>query len=253
MKKAALPPFFALLALIACDQGAQPIGYQILRTLPHDSLAYTQGLVFHNGFFYESTGSYGKSTVRKVDPESGRIIQATPLSDDHFGEGLALVGSELYQLTWKAGLAFVYDLDSLKLQRTFEFDGEGWGLCFDGEALFMSDGSNRLTRRDPVTFEVLDEIRVTEGGFSVSQLNELECIGDHIFANVFMTTRIVRIQKNTGRVSGELNGFNLSAAARRRANPDAVMNGIAYDPARDVFFLTGKYWQDLFEVRISGL
>lgn len=252
MKKAALSSALALLALIGCEEGTETLAYQALRTLPHDSLAYTQGLIFHDGFLYESTGGYGRSTVRRVELESGRTLQATALSDDHFGEGLALVGSELYQLTWKAGLAFVYDLDSFSLQRTFEYDGEGWGLCFDGESLFMSDGSNRLTRRDPATFEVLEEIRVTEGGFSVSQLNELECVGDEVYANVFMTTRIVRIDKKTGRVRGELDGFNLSAAARRRADPEAVMNGIAYDPVRDVFFLTGKYWQDLFEVRISS-
>jgi glutaminyl-peptide cyclotransferase len=228
------------------------MGYQILRTLPHDTLAYTQGLVFHEGFLYESTGRYGTSSVRKVDLETGEVLRSVALSDDQFGEGLAQVGSELIQLTWKAGLAFVYDIDSLTLQRTFDYQGEGWGLCSDGESLFMSNGTNRLARRDPSTFEVVEEIRVTEGGFSVSQLNELECVGDDIYANVFMTTRIVRIDKRTGEVVGELDGFSLSAAARRRADYEAVMNGIAFDPARGVFFLTGKYWQDLFEIRISN-
>jgi glutaminyl-peptide cyclotransferase len=252
VRRADLFPFFLLLALTACDEGAQPLGYQILRTLPHDTLAYTQGLVFHDGFLFESTGKYGTSDVRKVDLESGEILQSVSLSDDHFGEGLAQVGSELVQLTWKAGLAFVYDIESLALKKTLNYQGEGWGLCYDGESLFMSNGTNRLARRDPSTFEVVQEIRVTEGGFSVSQLNELECVGDHIYANVFMTTRIVRIDKRSGEVVGELDGFSLSAAARRRADPEAVMNGIAHDPIRGVFFLTGKYWQDLFEVRIPS-
>jgi glutamine cyclotransferase len=252
VKKAVATSAFALLALTACDQGPQPIGYEILRTFPHDSLAYTQGLVFHDGFLFESTGRYGTSSIRKVDLESGEILQSVSLSDDYFGEGLAKVGSELIQLTWKAGLAFVYDIDSLTLQRSFDYQGEGWGLCYDGEFLFMSNGTNRLTRRDPVTFEIVEEVRVTEGGFSVSQLNELECVGDDIYANVFMTTRIVKIDKRSGKVEGELDGFNLSANARRRADPDAVMNGIAYDPIRGVFFLTGKYWLDLFEVRIPN-
>ncbi len=247
-----LPATMLLLALGACDQGTERIEYQILRTLPHDSLAYTQGLVFHDGALFESAGGYGTSSLRKVDLETGEVLRSTSLSDDHFGEGLALVGSELYQLTWKAGLAFVYDLDSLTLRRTFEYEGEGWGLCYDGESLFMSNGTNRLARRDPGTFDVREEIRVTEGGFSVSQLNELECVGNDIYANIFMTARIVRIDKSTGEVRGELNGFELSAAARRRANPEAVMNGIAYDPGGDVFYLTGKYWQDLFEVRMQN-
>ena len=251
MKRAGIPFVIAVVVCCSCDPGTENVGFQILRTLPHDTLAYTQGLVFHEGFLFESAGGYGTSTLRKVDLESGRVLMSSHLSDEHFAEGLAVVGSELYQLTWKAGLAFVYDIESLNLTRTYEYDGQGWGLCFDGEALYMSDGTNRLIRRDPVTFQLQEEIRVTEGGFSVSQLNELECVGDHVYANVFMTTRIVKIDKRTGKVVGEIDGFRLSASARRRADPEAVMNGIAYDPDRNLFFLTGKYWQDLFEVRLS--
>ena len=238
--------------LMACDQQVRRLEYQIVRTLPHDSGAYTQGLVFLDGFLLESTGGYGTSSVRKTDLETGEILQITRLDDEYFGEGLALVGSELYQLTWKSGLAFVYDMDSLALRRTFEYQGEGWGLCFDGETLFMSNGTDRILRRDPVTFETTGELRVTENGFPVWQLNELECVGDHIFANVYQTTRILRIEKETGRVGAEMDGFSLSAAAKRPPDPGAVMNGIAYDPASGAFFVTGKLWQSLFELRVPG-
>ena len=243
---------FLLWAVTACDQGVESLEYQILRTLPHENQAYTQGLVFHDGFLFESTGRYGFSSIRKTNLETGEVLQITRLAENYFGEGLALVGSELFQLTWKSGLAFVYDSDSLTLQRTFEYEGEGWGLCYDGESLFMSNGSDRLLRRDPETFEVQEELRVTKDGFSVSQLNELECVGNDIFANVFQTHRIVRIDKVTGQVLGEIDGFRLLAAARRLPNPEAVLNGIAHDPARGIFILTGKFWQDLFEIRLFG-
>jgi len=240
-------------ALLGCDDGGAALQeYTILRTLPHDTAAYTQGLVFHDGELFESTGKNGASSVRRVEIETGRVIQSTPLPEEYFGEGLALVGSELIQLTWHAGLAFVYDLETLTVQRTFQYEGQGWGLCYDGEALYMSDGSSRLQRRDPGTFELLEMIPVTEGGYSVQQINELECVGDHIYANVYQTDRILRIDKTTGHVVGELDGFRLSAASRRTPNYEAVLNGIAYDPGTDTFYLTGKLWPDLFQVRLVG-
>ena len=243
-----------VLALLpACESGGiQVQEYRILRTFPHDDQAYTQGLVYHGGYLYESTGRHGSSSVRKVNPETGEVLQITRLAEDRFGEGLARVGSELYQLTWKAGQAFVYDLDSLAVQRTFDYEGDGWGLCFDGQVLFMSDGTSRLQRRDPSTFEILDALPVTEDGFSVSQLNELECVGDHLYANIYMTDRIVRIDKATGHVVAELDGFRLSAASRRTPDPEAVLNGIAYNPDTETFYLTGKLWPDLFEVELVG-
>ena len=249
-----LAPTFLLpcLLLAACDQSVETLQYEVLRTLPHDTSAYTQGLEFENGVFYESTGQYGSSTLRKVHPETGEVLLSVSLPEEHFGEGLAVVGPEVFQLTWQSGLALVYDTTSLTLQRTFEYEGEGWGLCFDGESLFMSNGSSLLLRRDPETFQVLQELRVTQGGFSVPRLNELECVGDEIYANLFQSTRILWIDKITGQVLGEVDGYHLAAAARRPPLPDAVMNGIAHDPARDVFYLTGKLWQDLFEVRISS-
>lgn len=242
-----------LLALLGCDRPVSEQEYKILGTFPHDPHAYTQGLVFHDGFLYESTGRYGESSIRKVGLESGEILAASALSEEHFGEGLALVGTELYQLTWKSGLAFVYDSETLTLQRTFTYEGEGWGLCFDGEFLFMSDGTDRLFKRDPGTFEVLDEIRVTRNSFSLRRLNELECVGNHIFANVFQTDDIVRIDKVTGEVTAEIDGFGLSLASRRAPDPEAVFNGIAFDAEKGHFYVTGKLWPHLFEIDIPGL
>ncbi len=244
--------FGGLLGSLGCDSGVRQRGFELLRTLPHDPGAYTQGLLFHDGFLYESTGRYGTSSVRKVELETGKVLQIAELDEAQFGEGLALVGSELYQLTWQTGLAFVYGLDSLELKRTYEYEGEGWGLCYDGEVLFMSDGSDKLYMRDPASFEVVGVVNVTKGGFPVWRINELECVGEDIFANVFQTTDIIQIDKASGEVVSQLDGFQLSAAARRVTDPEALFNGIAHDPERNVFFLTGKLWQDLFEVRFSG-
>lgn len=252
MKRAFLSILFLLPAASGCDQPVPILEYRVLRTLAHDSLAYTQGLVFHDGVFFESTGRHGTSSVRRVDPESGRVLQMHELPEEYFGEGLAMVGEELIQLTWQSGRAFVYDSESLEVLRSYEYEGEGWGLCFDGEALFMSDGGSGLQRRDPTSFEMIDEIAVTKDGFSVSRLNELECVGEVIFANIFQTNRIVRINKRTGEVSGEMDALRLSAATPRAPDPDAVFNGIAYDAVSGHFFVTGKLWPRLFEIEILG-
>jgi len=248
-----LAPLLAALALVACET-PEPVEwatYEVVLTLPHDSAAYTQGLVFHDRFLWESTGRYGESTVRKVDLETGEVLLSHALPDSLFGEGLALVGSELIQLTWKAGVAFVYDLDSLQVQRTFRYDGEGWGLCYDGTDLYMTDGSDTLYRRDPQTFEVLGTVRVTSAGTSVPRLNELECVGDHVWANVYLEDRIVQIDKASGRVVRAVDGFQLRLASGAPAD-DGVLNGIAYDPRTGLFFLTGKLWPKLYVVRIAG-
>jgi len=245
-------PALLFWSLAACDAGVQPLDYEILRSHPHDQEAYTQGLLFHDGFLFESTGRYGESSVRKTDLATGAVLQITPVAEEYFGEGLALVGSELFQLTWKSELAFVYDVESLELLRRVEYKGEGWGLCYDGEFLFMSDGTDRLFRRDPATFEVLEELQVTADGLSVWRLNELECVGEYIYANVYPTARILRIDKHTGHVLSEIDGFRLSAAARRVSDPEAVLNGIAHDPTTGTLFVTGKLWESLFEIEIAG-
>ena len=252
MKTNYLPSLLILLAILGCDQPVAEQEYSILRTFPHDPQAYTQGLVFHDGFLFESTGRYGSSSIRKVRLESGEVLMAKDLSEEHLGEGLALVGPELVQLTWKSGSAFVYDSETLTLQRTFNYDGEGWGLCFDGEFLFMSDGTDRLLKRDPNTFEVQEEIRVTRNGFSLRRLNELECVGDDIYANVYQTNSIVRIEKLTGKVTAEIDGFGLSLASERGSDPEAVLNGIAFDSGSGSFYVTGKLWSNLFEIQIPG-
>jgi len=250
VKRPHLGFIFYLLAVSGCDQPVPTQEYRILRTYPHDPEAYTQGLVFQDGVLFESTGRRGTSSLRKVELKTGEVLSIHELPEEYFGEGLALVGSELIQLTWQSGLAFVYDSETLGLRRTMEYTGEGWGLCFDGESLFMSNGSGKLQRRNPETFEVREEIRVTKDGFSVSRLNELECVGNEILANVYQTNQILRIDKLTGRVTAEIDGYELSVASRRSPDPEAVFNGIAFDPATGHFFVTGKLWPDLFEIEI---
>ena len=240
-----------LLWASACSGDVPAYQLEVVSTLPHDSAAYTQGLVYDQGRFYESTGRYGESDVRVVDRETGRIDGIESLSDEYFGEGLAKVGDRLVQLTWKEGLAFVYDAETLERTDSLHYEGEGWGLCYDGESLFMSDGSSRIQRRNPETFEVTGDIAVTRNGFSVSDLNELECVGDHIWANVYLTDKIVRIEKATGAVVGELDAYGLTVASGRPGDVGAVLNGIAYDDESETFYLTGKLWPVLFQVRIA--
>lgn len=227
------------------------LSFEVARAFPHDTLAYTQGLLLRDGAFFESTGQYGASQLRQVDMESGTVLRSRDLAAEHFGEGLALAGDRLVQLTWRAGLAFVYDADTFEVVDTLRYEGEGWGLCHDGEALYMSDGSAVLTRRDPATLEVLESVPVTRDGFSLRELNELECVGDHVWANVYMSNSIVRIDKRTGQVTGELDAQGLFLRSTRPADAGAVLNGIAHDPATGLFYLTGKLWAHIFEVRIS--
>ncbi len=235
--------------LPACD--AQPVTHDtahIQASHPHDPRAFTQGLLIADGVLFESTGQYGRSSVRRVELTTGRVEQATELADHYFGEGLALVGERLYQLTWKAGVALVYDLKSLKPVGRFDYDGQGWGLTYDGRDLIMSDGSATLKRIDPADFSVLGTIRVRENGQPVDRLNELECIDGEIWANIWFADRIVRIDPSDGRVIGSLDASALKAALPAGGSPD-VLNGIAWDAATRTLYLTGKYWSRLFEVQ----
>jgi len=228
------------------------LSYEIEQTLVHDAEAYTQGLIVRGGAFFESTGRLGHSELREVDVATGRVVRSRALPDTLFGEGLAMVGDKLVQLTWKAGLAFVYDTETFEVADTLRYEGEGWGLCYDGVSLFMSNGSGTLTRRDPATFQVQEEIRVTKDGFSVRDLNELECVGEHVWANVYLSDHIYRIDKGTGQVTGELDAYGLTVASGRPADAGAVLNGIAYDETDGNFYLTGKLWPAIFRVRIAG-
>ncbi len=240
------------LPVFACGEVDVPeLGYELQRTLPHDAAAYTQGLLIHDGGFLESTGQYGQSQLRRVDIATGQVLHGVDLHADHFGEGIAVVGDRVIQLTWKAGLAFVYDVETLAVVDTLEYEGEGWGLCYDGVSLFQSDGSGTLLRRDPGTFAVLGELRVTRDGFSTRNLNELECVGQDIYANVYMTNEIVRIDKLTGEVTGAVDALGLALASGRPNDPGAVFNGIAWDDRTGLFYVTGKLWPEVFEIAIG--
>ncbi len=222
---------------------------EILSVRPHDPNAFTQGLLLHDGLLYESTGRYGESTLREVDPETGEVLRQHELVPSLFAEGLALVDDRLIQITWQERSALVYDLDTFRFEQSFSYRGEGWGLCYDGESLYMSDGSDVITVRDPENFRVLDTLNVTFGDQPLVQINELECVDDSIYANVWQTDFIVRIDKWSGVVDGLIDLRGLLAPEDRPADPGGVLNGIAYDPESETFLITGKLWSQLFEVR----
>ena len=231
----------------------------VLRELSHERDAYIQGLVWWNDQLFESTGRKGESTVRRLDPRTGRVEQRIDLPDEYFGEGLALVDHRLIMLTWTAGRAFTYDRDSFELGEIFRYQGEGWGLCYDGDRLVMSDGSDRLTFRDPDTFEPIGEQFVRLRGQPLRNLNELECVDGAVYANVWEDDFLVRIDPETGRVTDYIDAAGLLQGADRiGVNPDPatgaiqhpeVLNGIAYDPTAETFYITGKWWPKMFEVR----
>jgi glutaminyl-peptide cyclotransferase len=225
-------------------------GYQVVNEYPHDQTAFTQGLVFRDGFLYESTGLNGRSTLRKVRLETGEVLEQVMLGPQFFGEGLTDWHDELLQLTWRSNLGFVYDVSTLEAKRTFPITGEGWGLTHDSASLIMSDGTSRLRFIDPVTFEEIGGYTVRDGGSPVVNLNELEYIRDAIYANVWQTDRLVIIAPTTGQVTGWVDFGGLLAGADKPASADAVLNGIAYDAKSDRLFVTGKLWPKLFEVKL---
>jgi glutamine cyclotransferase len=222
---------------------------QVLSTRPHDPRAFTQGLVLHGGLLYESTGLYGESTLREVDPWTGEVYRRLDLPPNLFAEGLARVDDRLIQLTWVEGVAIEYDLATFERQQQAQYSGEGWGLCYDGEKLVMTDGSDQLFFRDPTTFEVIGQVGVRRDTVPQRRLNELECVGDSVYANVWQTDEIVRIDPRTGRVLAVIDASLLFPAEERRARAADVLNGIAYDPASETFLITGKLWPTIFEVR----
>lgn len=234
------------------EQGAPATyGYQIVRTYPHDSRAYTQGLVYKDGVLFESTGLNGRSSLRKVRLETGEVLQQHQLSPKYFGEGLVDWGGQLIQLTWQTNVGFVYDLRTFKPLRQFVYQGEGWGLTHDGKRLIMSDGhsSGQLRYLDPTSLKELSRLTVRDQGRPVAMLNELEFVRGEIFANIYQTDRVARIDPASGRVVGWIDLSGLLSAAERRDTD--VLNGIAYDPAGDRLFVTGKLWPRLFEVKLE--
>ena len=259
-----LPAFVGLIyAFLAQAQPAfdrplppdvQSLRFEVVQAIAHDPQAFTQGLLWYgrgaNGRLYESTGLYGgRSSLRRLHPATGVVEVGLRLPENLFAEGLARVGDRLLQLTWKAGLAIEFRLDTMRpTGRQFHYSGEGWGLCFDGRELWMSDGSSSLAVRDPATFGVRRTIPVRIGKQAVERLNELECVGDSIFANIWQSDYIIRINKHTGRVDGLLDATGLFPQRNERHD---VLNGIAYRPDSGSFFLTGKLWPKMFEVRIT--
>jgi len=219
---------------------------RVLAEYPHDPGAFTQGLVWHGGFLYESVGRYEVSGVRQVELESGRVLREARLGPELFGEGLARVDRRLVQLTWREGRALVWDLASLAPVRDFAYSGEGWGLAYDGRDLWMSDGTDVLIRRDPESFAVRGRLRVTHAGAPLANLNELEWAEGALWANVWGEDVVVRIDTGSGAVTARVEAVGLLTPAEA-AGVD-VLNGIAYDAERRVFYLTGKLWPKLFEV-----
>jgi glutamine cyclotransferase len=225
-------------------------GYQIVHAYPHDPDAFTQGLVYVDGHLYESTGRNGKSSIRMVDLSTGRVLQHYDLASKYFGEGLTSWGSDLVQLTWKAELAFVYDRFTLAWKHTFHYEGEGWGLTYDDKQLILSDGTPILRFFDPISFSETKRISVTdEHGHPLSDINELEYIRGEIYANVWHTDQIVRISPRTGKVLGRIDLSGL-VIKDQPSDPEAVLNGIAYDAEGDRLFVTGKLWPKLFEIKV---
>lgn len=223
-------------------------GYEVVNVFPHDRDAFTQGLLFRDGVLYESTGLNGRSSLRKVELETGKVLQQVGVEAQYFAEGLADWGTRLIQLTWNTNVAFVYDLTSFKRVRTFSYPGEGWGLTHDGRRLIMSDGSSALRFLDPQTFRELGRVEVSDRGLPVRDLNELEYIDDQIYANVWQTDRIAIISPASGRVTAWINLAGLISPRGR--SDEAVLNGIAWDRQRRRLFVTGKLWPSLFEIRI---
>lgn len=224
--------------------------YEIVHTFPHERDAFTQGLVFLDGILIESTGLYQQSSLRKVELETGKVLQRVQVPAQYFAEGLAVLGGKAYQLTWQNGKGFVYDLQTLRLEREFYYTGEGWGLTSDGQSLILSDGTDQIRFLDPLTFDVQRTIRVSDHGRPVAFLNELEYVKGEIFANVWRTRFVVRIDPASGKVLDAIDFGGLLAPADFTATTD-VLNGIAYDAKGDRLFVTGKCWPKLFEVRIK--
>ena len=244
-----------LFSATSCGQRDVPIYIpEIINTYPHNSNAFTQGLLFHNNKLYESTGVKGHSTLREVDLETGDVTRHISLADEYFAEGLALANDKLIQLTWQSERAFVYDISTFKQEKRFSYKGEGWGLCFDGTDLYMSNGSSVIQKRDPENFKFIKNINITLHGNPVRQINELECVDKYIYANIWQTDTIIQIDKKSGKVIAEIDASNLlSAQERQNLNPEAVLNGIAYNEQNNTFYLTGKLWPKLFEVRFNEL
>jgi glutamine cyclotransferase len=221
--------------------------YRVLNTYPHDTSAFTEGLVFSNGSLFESTGEFGASSLRRVDLQTGDVLQGYYLSGDYFGEGLTAINDALIQLTWFNGVGFVYNQNTLGLQRNFSISGEGWGLTYDGANLVMSNGSSILTFLSPQTYEIVGQVNVKAGNAFVTSINELEYINGTIYANIWHSMKIAMINPQTGQVTGWIDLTGIYEAN----DYDSVLNGIAYDSRTGRLFVTGKNWPSIYEITIE--
>ncbi len=232
-------------------QAAVPVyGYEIVNTYPHDPHAFTEGLFYLNGFLYESTGLERQSSIRKEKLETGEVVQKIDVPPQYFGEGIVNWKRRLVSLTWKSQLGFVYDLATLKVRKKFSYPGEGWALTQDGKRLIMSDGTSELRLLDPDTLRETGRIPVTYEGQPVRNVNELEWVKGRIYANVWQTNVLIIIAPQSGAITAVVNLAGLLKPSDRLEGPDSVLNGIAYDAARDRLFVTGKNWPKLFEIRV---
>ena len=222
----------------------------IVREWPHDQLAFTQGLQWYDGRLFEGTGQEGQSSIREVELRTGRVLRKRDIPAPYFGEGIVLLGDNLYQITWKSGVAFVYDWKTFTPKHQFTYEGEGWGLTTDGASIIMSNGSSAIQYRDPKTFAVQKSIVVTDQGQPVAKLNELEWVKGEIWANVWESDQIARIDPKTGKVTGWLDLAGLLPSMDRTGRED-VLNGIAYDEKEDRIFVTGKFWPKLYEIKLK--
>ncbi|HER23811.1 MAG TPA: glutaminyl-peptide cyclotransferase [Candidatus Atribacteria bacterium] len=223
--------------------------YQVLNTYPHDQSAFTEGLVFEEGFLYEGTGLYECSDLRRVELETGKLLQVRELPNQYFGEGITIYENKIIQLTWKSHLGFIYDKYNFELLQEFHYPNEGWGITYDGKSIIMSDGTSTLHFLDPETFEEISRIEVCENDIPVTKINELEYVQGEIFANIWLTDRIARINPLTGRITGwiDLKGILNREDCSEKVD---VLNGIAYDEKNNRLWITGKFWPKLFEIEL---
>jgi glutaminyl-peptide cyclotransferase len=225
-------------------------GYKVVHTYPHDAQAFTEGLFYEDGYLFESTGERGMSTVRKVKLTTGEVVQRLDTPPGYFGEGIVSTGTKLVQLTWQEGIAFVYDKASFRLIGGFRYPGEGWAFTRDAAHIYMSDGTPTIRVLDPASFERTGSIDVTADGAPLRNINELEWVKGEIYANIWQTDRIARIDPGTGHVVGWVDLKGLMDRSKLADLSDDVLNGIAYDAAHDRLFVTGKRWPSLFEIRL---
>ena len=235
---------------LKANQPPKQLSYRVVNTYPHDIDAYTQGLFYYKGHLIESTGQKGQSTLRRVEIETGKVVQSVNLERQYFGEGATIINDEIYQITWTSRKGFVYDPKTFNLIRTFDYPTQGWGLTTVGDQLVMSDGSNILYYLEPKSFAEIKRVEVYDHRGAVNQLNELEYINGKIFANIYLTDKIVIINPESGMVEAEVDFSSILPQADKHRNID-VFNGIAWDKKNDRLFVTGKNWPKLFEVKIQ--